>query len=69
MYFRRCLNALFAQRAALARNSLQQEILIKAQTYVFSSPDRHELQKLFKFICLGHREGIWRDGAAFFKGG
>lgn len=44
MYFRRCLNALFAQRAALARNSLQQEILIKAQTYVFSSPDRHELQ-------------------------
>ena len=35
---------------------------------------RHDLncgwiQKLFKFICLCHREGIWRDGAAFFKGG
>ena len=28
-----------------------------------------ETKKLFKFICLGHREGILRDGAAFFKGG
>ena len=25
-------------------------------------------KKLFKFICLGHREGISRNGAAFFKG-
>ena len=26
-------------------------------------------KKMFKFICSGHREGISRDGAAFFKGG
>ncbi len=28
-----------------------------------------DIKKLFKFICLGHREGISRDFAAFFKGG
>ena len=35
-----------------------------------SALDKSEsYKKLFKFICLGHREGISRDGAAFFKGG
>ena len=34
-----------------------------------SPPLKKNTKKLFKFICLDYREGISRDGAAFFKGG
>ena len=42
----------------------------KTPAYAYRFLNLHApIQKLFKFICLGHREGISRDFAAFFKGG